>query len=105
MSGYEACDRIHDYLYPEKKIKYADETKKVILKRVSKTLIFSLSGDSSSDTYRMLRMHPFDDYLESLSPSELSRLVTKTRPNYNPSEQQLFEDVNEQSFQNQLSRS
>ena len=105
MGGYDACDRIHDYLYPENKIENANDKKKVIQKRVSKTLIFSLSSDSSSDTYRMLRMHPFDDYLESLSPTELSRLVTKTRPNYNPSEQQLFEDVNEQSFQNQLSRS
>jgi CheY-like chemotaxis protein len=82
MSGYDACDRIHDYLLAAERDVFSDDDKnRELLNRGRKTLIFSLSGDSSSDTYRLLRMHPFDDHLESLAPNELNRLVSKTRHN------------------------
>ena len=80
INGFEACDRIKAYLYPKEEIKLEEVElfrRESIIK--SKTLIFSLSADESDETNIEIKQHPFDDILKSLAPSEISRLISKTK--------------------------
>ena len=68
MDGYEACDRINDLLNGSENMLPAQQLVCPRSQRKSRTLLFCLSADVSDETYQMIKLHPFDEVLESLAP-------------------------------------
>ena len=73
IDGYEASINIYNYLNESQK--NILQTEKPLNRhwslRRSRTLIFCLSADTSTETQKAVRAHPFDGILTSLNQEEM----------------------------------
>jgi CheY-like chemotaxis protein len=72
IDGYEASINIYNYLNESQNILHTEKpVKRHWSLRRSRTLIFCLSADTSIETEKTVRAHPFDGTLTSLNQEEM----------------------------------
>lgn len=72
IDGYEASISIYNYLNESQNILHTEKpVNRHWSSRRSRTLIYCLSADTSSETAKAVRAHPFDGILTSLNQEEM----------------------------------
>ena len=76
IDGYEESINIYNYLNESQNIL---QTEKPVNRhwsmRRSRTLIFCLSADKSTETEKAVRSHPFDGILTSLNQEDMQKIL------------------------------